>query len=250
MPDSMPTNSTSDRSFSSPLPSRKTLTTRIDDDRQQRDQRGVDRPDQGLVQRQVGGLAVAGPPRREQAGGVLPDLVEDHHGVVQRVTQDRQQPDHGRRADLEAQQRVDADRDHDVVQQRDQRRRRHPPLERDRQVDHDHDQERDQRLEAFCEIWLPQLGPIDLRLTWSAAGGTWPRSRSGPRTGSSVLRTGVCTLQLVPPICLDVIVGTALPAAVDRVRDLRGRRRRGRELVDRPALEVHAVVQPRNRSAR
>ena len=64
-------------------------------DRQERGQRGVDRPDQGLVERQVGRVAVGGALGGEQAGGILPDLVEDHHGVVERVAEDGQQADDG-----------------------------------------------------------------------------------------------------------------------------------------------------------
>jgi len=56
---------------------------------------------QGLVQGQVRRLAVGGPGPAEQACGVLPYLVEDHHGVVQRVAEDGQQADDGRGADLE-----------------------------------------------------------------------------------------------------------------------------------------------------
>ena len=117
----MPTNSTSARSCSSPVPSTQHADHQDRGDRQQRDQRGVDGPDQGLVQRQVGGLAVGAPAGGEQARGVLPDLVEHHHGVVERVAEDREQADDRGRADLEAGQRVDPDRDHDVVHQRDER---------------------------------------------------------------------------------------------------------------------------------
>ena len=43
--------------------------------------------------------------------GVLADLVEDHHGVVEREPEDGQQAGDGRRGDLEPGQRVDADGD-------------------------------------------------------------------------------------------------------------------------------------------
>ena len=52
--------------------------------------------------------------------GVLAHLVEDHHGVVERVAQDGQEADHRRRRDLEADQGVDADGEHQVVHQGDQ----------------------------------------------------------------------------------------------------------------------------------
>ena len=50
-------------------------------------------------------------------GGVLPDLVEHHDGVVQRVAEDREEADDRRRGDLESETRVDADGDDEVVQQ-------------------------------------------------------------------------------------------------------------------------------------
>ena len=127
--------------------------------REQGDYRGVDGPDQGLVEREVGRLAVGAPGRAGQPCGVLPDLVENDHGVVKRVTEDGEQPDHGGRADLEAGQRVDPGRDHDVVDQRDERGRGHPPLERGRQVDDDHDQESDQRLQRFMGDLAAPGGP-------------------------------------------------------------------------------------------
>ncbi len=66
-------------------------------DRQQRGERGVDGPDQGLVQRQVGGLAVGALAGAEDRRRILPDLVEDDDGVVQGVPEDGQQADDRRR---------------------------------------------------------------------------------------------------------------------------------------------------------
>ena len=93
----------------------------------------------------VGHPAAAGEP-----AGVLPDLVEHDDGVVQRVAEDRQDADDRRRRDLEADQGVDADRDDQVVDQRDQRRDRHPPLEVERQEDHDEDQEEQQAAQRLA----------------------------------------------------------------------------------------------------
>ena len=52
--------------------------------------------------------------------------------------------------DLEVEQRVDADREDDVVDHRDDRRRRHLPLEPDREVEREHEEEEDQRLERLA----------------------------------------------------------------------------------------------------
>ncbi len=73
-------------------------------------------------------------------GGFL-EAVEDDDRVVEGVTEDRQQTDDRAGGDLEADQRVDADRDREVVDQRDQGGDRHPPLEGDGQVEHHEDHE-------------------------------------------------------------------------------------------------------------
>ncbi len=79
--------------------------------RQQRDQRGVDRAHQRLVDRQVGRLGVGRPRAGQDVLGVLGDLVVDDDRVVERETEDGQQADDRRRRDLEADERVDAGRD-------------------------------------------------------------------------------------------------------------------------------------------
>ena len=117
--------------------------------RQQRDDRGVDRPHQRLVDREVGGLAVGHPAAAGDVLCVLSDLVEHDDCVVERVTEDRQQADDGGRRDLEPDQRVDADRDDQVVEQRDDGRRRHLPLVAQRQVDDDGDDEDDEALDRL-----------------------------------------------------------------------------------------------------
>ena len=57
-------------------------------------------------------VAPAGRPMRL---AVLVHLVEHHDGVVQREAEDREERDDGRRGDLEAEDRVDADADEHVV---------------------------------------------------------------------------------------------------------------------------------------
>src|SRR5674476_1175286 len=77
--------------------------------------------------------------------GVLAALVEDHDGVIQRVTKNRQESDHRCRCDLEAGEGVDANGDHEVVRQGDQRCQRHlPRAEVRRQDDRNQDQEPDE----------------------------------------------------------------------------------------------------------
>ncbi len=114
------------------------------EDRADRDQghdRGVDRADQGLVDREVRRLGVRLPAGPELVG-VLPDLVEHDDRVVHREAEDRQQTGHGCRRHREAGERVDADGQHDVVSQCDQRRDRHLPLAEVGPDEH-HDQEQE-----------------------------------------------------------------------------------------------------------
>ena len=80
--------------------------------------------------------------------GVLPDLVEHHDRVVQRVAEDREEADDGVRRHLEPDQGVDPRRDQQVVQQGDDRRDGHrpgPEVQRDDQghQDQEDDQARD-----------------------------------------------------------------------------------------------------------
>ncbi len=97
-PEARPTNSTSARSLIVPTPSRPAPTNSSPADRQQRDQRGVDRAHQRLVDGEVGRLRVRGAGAAEDAARVLVDLVEHDDGVVQRETEDGQQADDRRRA--------------------------------------------------------------------------------------------------------------------------------------------------------
>ncbi len=145
----MPTSCTRARSASVPTPSTPTPTiirpitgsTAISEVLIERIER--------LVQREVRRLPVGAAGEAEEAAGVLLDLVEHHDRVVEREPQDRQQPDHRGRGDLEADDRVDARGDRDVVDQRDQRRDRHRAFEVERQEQrHEHEEhgERDHRL--------------------------------------------------------------------------------------------------------
>ena len=140
-------------------------------DRQQRDDRGVDRAHQRLVHREVGQLGVR-PPALAQVLGVLPHLVEDDDRVVEREAEDRQQTGDGRRRDLEPRERVDADRDHDVVDQGDDGGHGHLPLAEVRPDEQHHqDQEDDEAGQ----------GPLRDLLTPAGARPRWRRCRSGRR---------------------------------------------------------------------
>ncbi len=86
-------------------------------------------------------------------GRVLADLVEHHHRVVQRVPEDRQEADDGRRRDLEAEDAVDARRDDDGrAAARCIRRERHlPGAEVDPHEDRgEHDERRPARGSPRC----------------------------------------------------------------------------------------------------
>ncbi len=181
---------------------------------QQRDDRGVDRAHEGLVDGQLRGLAVGRAAAAGQAAGVLLDLVEHHDRVVERVAQDRQQRDDGRGCDDEPGQRVDAGGEHQVVQQRDDRGDRHLGLEPDRDVDDHRDEEDDEALQRLVGHLLAPLRAhrrrvdlvlvrdlevalhggdrlVDLR-AWSAArpapGCPWRRCPAGPAPGRSPRR--------------------------------------------------------------
>ena len=68
--------------------------------REDRDDRRVDRADEGLVTARLTDSPKCAPDLAV-LGGVLPDLVEHDGGVVQRVREDRQEADDGGRRDLE-----------------------------------------------------------------------------------------------------------------------------------------------------
>ncbi len=109
--------------------------------RQHADDRGVDRADQHLVDRQVGGLGVGLGGAGAQAADVLADLVEDHHGVVEGVPEDGQHADQRGRGDGEPDEGVDADRQQQVVGQGHQRGDRHRAVA---EVDPDHQPDQDE----------------------------------------------------------------------------------------------------------
>ena len=74
--------------------------------------RGVNGTHQGLVNRQVRFLREGRILTVHNVLGVLTDLIENHHGVVQRVAQDRQETNNRARGDFEAQRRVNTHGDH------------------------------------------------------------------------------------------------------------------------------------------
>ena len=199
-PAAMPTNSASARSLSAPEPSDDHADVEQRADRQQRHDRGVDRPDQGLVDRQVRGLGVGLPGAREVLG-VLADLVEDDDRVVEREAEDGQDAGHGRRRDLEAGQRVDADRDHQVVGQRDDRADGHLPLAEVRPDEQHHQDQEDTETEQrpvgdlgtpgradgvpadrrCCRPRRPPGSPAETCVAWSlSSGSVWTRMLFGP----------------------------------------------------------------------
>ena len=128
--------------------SRSQETDTDDQDRrdgEQRHDRGVDGPDQCLVERQVGGLAVSHPVARGDVPGVLTHLVEHHDGVVERETENGEEGDHRGWRDLEAEHRVHADAQQHVVQHGDDGGYRHSPLESPGDEHRNEHQEHDER---------------------------------------------------------------------------------------------------------
>ena len=101
VPTAIPTNSASARSFKRAGTQDVGTDEEQARDRQQADDRGVDRAHQRLVDREVGRLAVRHPARRLEPAGVLLHLVEDDDGVVEGVAQDGEHTDHRRRGHLE-----------------------------------------------------------------------------------------------------------------------------------------------------
>ena len=87
-------------------------------------------------------VANGAPPHQRD---VLPDPVEDDDRVVDRVAEHGQHRGDRRVRHLPPEQRVDADRDHDVVQQRDDHRPRELEVEPDREVEDDQEQREEDR---------------------------------------------------------------------------------------------------------
>src|SRR6476660_6961711 len=129
-------------------------------DRQERDDGRVDRADQGLVDREVGRRGVRHALGAEGLRGVLADLVEDDDGVIARVAEDREEADHRGRGDLEPEQRIDADGDDEVVQQRHEARDGHlPGAEVERHDDRHEDEEDDESSDRLLADRLSPAGP-------------------------------------------------------------------------------------------
>ncbi|SIA33532.1 Uncharacterised protein [Mycobacteroides abscessus subsp. abscessus] len=116
-------------------------------DGEKRHNRGVDRTNHRLVDREVHVLGEGVVLLLVDVRGQLTHLVEDDDSVIERVAQNRQEADHGRRRDLDLQDRKHTDGDGNVVHQRKQRRRCHAPraeVHRHQQGDECH--EDDERL--------------------------------------------------------------------------------------------------------
>ena len=101
---------------------------------------------------------------RREVVRVLTHLVEDHHGVVQRVAKNRQEADHRRGRHLETDEGVDAHREDEVVHERDDARDGHAPrAEVHRHDERDQNQEDDKRLRRLLAHFGAEGGP-NLRL--------------------------------------------------------------------------------------
>ena len=208
----MPTNSASERSLSVPAPSRPAPMKRIAADRQQRDDRGVDRAHQGLVDREVGGLGVA----CAWSCAVSPRCSRAPCRTRRRCRRASSRGSSGSRSPSRAsprsRQRVDARGDHEVVQQRDDRGDRHLPGAEVQRHDQRHEHQEDHQAEERLSVMsAPQLGPTKVlrdlrrrarRRPWRAASWTWSiwPAVSWP----------VWTRMLLPPTTLTC--GAAAPA--------------------------------------
>ena len=93
---------------------------------------------------------------------VLPDPIEDHDGVVERVADDRE---HGREhgeVELEPEHGEEAEGDEHVVHERGDRPEREPVLEAQPDVDEDPEQRDEHGEPAVLGQLLTDLGPYEL----------------------------------------------------------------------------------------
>ncbi len=132
------------------------------------------------------------------------------------------------------------------MRERDQRRSRHSPFERDGQVEHDHDQEGDQRFERFLRDLAAPARPDSLQahLVAGQVGELGQRAEHVELGGVRVQHRG----PHAPAVAVNRLDdGRVRSARADRrAGDLRlgqVHRRRGGELIDVAALEVDAEVQ-------
>ncbi len=140
-----PTSSARAKSSSAVAPIRIDPTKSSDMHGEHGAQRRVQRPSEHLVHAQVHDVAVGRATASRAPGGVLVHLVEHDDGVIEREAEDGEERDHGRRRDLEPEERVHANTDEDVVRHRGERGDGHAPLEPDRDVQGQHDEEDDER---------------------------------------------------------------------------------------------------------
>ena len=123
-PEPMPTRSAKAKSFE------RVASEEVErGDREQRDERRRERPREHLPHRDVPDDAERRTPHERH---VLAHAVEDDDRVVDRVAEHREDRRDGRRRHLAPCERVDTDRDHDVVGERDEHAHRVLPLEADR----------------------------------------------------------------------------------------------------------------------
>ena len=142
--------------------------------RQQRAEAGRQRAHHDLGHRAVDDLREG---RARHARDVLAHAVEHDDRVVEREAQDGEQRRDRRRRHLPAGEGVDAARDQEVVQQRDQHRHRDLPLEAQRDVDRDDGQRGDDRDQRRARHALAEGRADRLRRRARRRSRTPPRAR-------------------------------------------------------------------------
>ena len=174
---------------------------------------------------------------------VVADAVEHDDAVVQRVAEDGEERDDGGRRDLEAEHRVDADADDDVVDHRQDRRQRHPPLEAERDVQGDQAEEHDQRGDRLPgDLLAPRRADrrhADVGRSTPAASAnaswSWTRTSSG--------WSSTCTLMMSPLSELRswiLAVSLSRPLSVEDLAGVVDGELAGRHVPRHAALEVDA----------
>ena len=223
-------------------------------DRQQRDERRGERPADRLPERDVDDRRERRAPHDRH---VLADAVEDDDRVVDRVTEHGQHRGDRRFGHLPPCQRVDADRDQDVVQHRDDHRHRErEAVEPQRDVERDHEQREDDREDRRARDLLPEARRRRSSTLELSRVHLLRRDRSSSLFCSAVVSFLTRIWKLVylsPPVDLPRPWTTASlrPIAAVCSRTLRERRRLRRLERDlHAAPEVDAEVEARSRARR
>ena len=111
--------------------------------------RRIDRTHEHLIDRDVRDCRVGATRLAADTAGVLLDLVEYDHGVIERIAQNRQQADHRCRRDLETSECIHTNGHHHVVKECYHRCKRHLGLEVDTEEDDDEHEEHEQALDCL-----------------------------------------------------------------------------------------------------